>query len=175
MKKFIALFTFVLASCSAATIDIMPVSGFDAEKFSGKWYEIARMDNDIAVGNELSDVTMTYVNESRGRFSVVRKGYDEKEGIFEEIAGKGKFAKDKTTGHLSISFRGPLYRDYIIFEVDKANYLSAYVSGGTDDTLWLLSRQPQINNVRKQDFIKTAKALGYDTEALIWADHSRAK
>ena len=174
MKKLMTLLTsmFLLVSCAGTDIDVKPVTNFDADKYLGKWYEIARLDHPFERG--LSDVTATYSKGERGKIIVENRGYNEKKSEFEDATGNARFAVNDKTGHLSVSFFGPFYGDYIIFDMDQQNYLYAYVSGGKDNYLWLLSRQPQVNDVRKQDFINKAAALGYDTDALIWVDHSRA-
>jgi len=76
---------------------------------------------------------------------------------------------------LKVSFFGPFYGDYIIFDLDKTAYSRAYVSGGKDNYLWLLSRSPTITDNTRRDFLAKSKALGYDTEGLIWVDHTSAK
>ena len=67
--------------------------------------------------------------------------------------GKAKFAADSATGHLKVSFFGPFYGDYIIFDLDKAAYSRAYISGGKDNYLWLLSRTPTITENVRSDFL----------------------
>ena len=95
------------------------------------------------------------------------QGYKASSQKTKAATGKAKFAADNTTGHLKVSFFGPFYGDYIIFDLDKTNYSRAYVSGGKDNYLWLLSRTPTITQSVRNDFLEKSKALGYDTESLI--------
>ena len=77
---------------------------------------------------------------------------------------------DAGVGHLKVSFFGPFYSSYIVFNLD-ADYRHAFVTSYNRKTLWLLSRSPQIPEDVKQQFVTKAKALGYPTDELIWVKH----
>jgi apolipoprotein D and lipocalin family protein len=66
-----------------------------------------------------------------------------------------------------VSFFGPFYGAYTIVELDKTSYSYALVTGG-DDYLWILSRTPQMSYIVKQQLIAKAKALGFETDKLIY-------
>jgi apolipoprotein D and lipocalin family protein len=70
-------------------------------------------------------------------------------------------------GHLKVSFFGPFYSSYVIFDLDKEAYSHAYVSGYNQDYLWFLSRTPQVSEAALQDFKSTAREAGFDLEELI--------
>jgi len=46
---------------------------------------------------------------------------------------------------LKVSFFGPFYGSYVIFDLDKEKYQYAYVSGPNRNYLWLLGRTPEID------------------------------
>jgi len=48
----------------------------------------------------------------------------------ENAIGRAKFKRDADIGHLKVSFFGPFFGNYIIFELDKENYQYAFVTGG---------------------------------------------
>ena len=175
MKTLTALFISALAltACAGNPVNAVPVTGFDSERYLGTWYEVARMDHSFERG--MSNVTANYIKRDDGKITVLNKGYKDKKGKYKNAKGKAKFAADKNTGHLKVSFFGPFYGDYIIFDLDKANYSHAYVSGGKDNYLWLLSRTPEVSETRKQDFLAKSSGLGYQTDDLIWVDQSRNK
>lgn len=172
MRYILALCALLIAGCAGTPVKAVPVSGFNADKYLGKWYEIARLDHGFERG--LSDVTAFYSKGKGGKLIVKNRGYNVKKDKFQDAVGKAVFAEDDKTGHLRVSFFGPFYGDYIVFDMDKADYLYAYVSGGKDNFLWLLAREPEVSDIRRQDFVTKAKALGYDTDALIWVEHSPA-
>lgn len=175
MKTLTALFISALAltGCAGNPVNAVPVQGFESERYLGKWYEVARMDHSFERG--MSNVTANYTRRDDGKITVLNKGFKDKKGEFKTAKGKAKFANDENTGHLKVSFFGPFYGDYIIFDLDKVNYQHAYVSGGKDNYLWLLSRTPEVTESRKQDFLAKSSGLGYETEKLIWVDQSRNK
>jgi len=160
----------LLTACAGNPVNAVPVTGFDQEKYLGTWYEIARLDHGFERG--LSHVSATYTRREDSKITVLNQGYKASSQKTKTATGKAKFAADNTTGHLKVSFFGPFYGDYIIFDLDKTDYSRAYISGGKDNYLWLLSRTPTITQSVRSDFLKKSKALGYDTESLIWVDHS---
>lgn len=162
-----------LVSCAGKPVPVKPVSGFDADKYLGTWYEIARLDHSFERG--LTNVTANYSYRDDGKIRVLNRGYSEKKGKYQEAEGKAKFSEDKDTGALQVSFFGPFYGDCIIFDLDQGDTGYSFVSGGTQDYLWLLSRKPEVSDAVKNSFLEQASGLGYDTDALIWVDQSKAK
>ena len=79
---------------------------------------------------------------------------------------------DENTGFLKVSFFGPFYGSYIIFELDKENYAYAFISGDNTNYLWFLSRTPQVNKELLDKFINQAKSLGFNTDDLIFVEHT---
>ena len=73
------------------------------------------------------------------------------------------------TAFLEVSFFRPFYSAYIVFNLDE-NYKYAYVAGNDKDYLWFLSRKPTVSQQQKDDFATKAKALGFDTDKLIWVE-----
>lgn len=65
-----------LVACKSPTPPkgVQPISGFDASRYLGKWYEVARLENRFERG--LEQVTATYGARSDGGISVVNRGYD---------------------------------------------------------------------------------------------------
>ena len=160
----------LLSACAGNPVNAVPVADFDPDKYLGTWYEVARLDHSFERG--LSRVSATYTKGQDGKITVLNQCYKTSSGKTKTAKGKAKFAEDNITGHLKVSFFGPFYGDYIIFDLDKNLYNYAYVSGGNDTYLWLLSRTPNISERVRQDFLETSTALGYEIENLIWVDHS---
>ena len=172
--KLLALLSILfLTACAGNPVNAVPISGFDADRYLGTWYEMARMDHSFERG--MSDVTANYTKREDGGITVINRGFKTKKGEFKDAKGKAKFKSDEDTAHLRVSFFGPFYGDYIVFDLDKENYSYAFISGGKDNYLWLLSRTPEVSETVKQRFIDQSKALGYKTDELIWVEHSRAE
>ena len=71
---------------------------------------------------------------------------------------------------MKVSFFGPFYSSYIVFELDKENYEYAFVSGNSTSYLWLLSRTPAVSEDVLPRFKARAGELGFDTDKLILVD-----
>ena len=69
-----------------------------------------------------------------------------------------------------MSFFGPFYGSYVIFELDTADYQYAFVAGMNTDYLWLLSRTPRINDELLAHFLEKSAGLGFDINRLIMVD-----
>jgi apolipoprotein D and lipocalin family protein len=87
--------------------------------------------------------------------------------LMKEITGKLKFAGDEEIGMLKASYFGPFYLSYNVLAIDP-DYQHALVSGSGLDYLWLLSRDKAIPGDIKQQFLDTAKHIGFDINKLEW-------
>jgi apolipoprotein D and lipocalin family protein len=108
-----------------------------------------------------------------GGLKVLNKGYSTKDNEWKEIEGKAYFVSDPSEGHLKVSFFGPFYGSYVVFELDKDNYQYAFVAGYNKSYLWLLSRSPTVSDEIIERFIKISSELGFDTNGLIFVDHAQ--
>lgn len=153
-----------LLACTGMPENIKPIQQLDLNRYLGTWYEIARLDHSFERG--LEQVTATYALREDGGVSVTNRGYDSEHGEWKEAVGKAYFVEDETTGHLKVSFFGPFYASYVIFELDD-DYQYAYITGHNKSYLWLLSRTPTVDDALLQKFTTRVKALGYASEALI--------
>ena len=82
-----------------------------------------------------------------------------------------KFAGDSNEGKLKVSFFGPFYSGYNIIALDS-DYKYALVAGKSLKYLWLLSREKTMPQDVKEEYLKKAKDLGYNTSELIWVKHN---
>lgn len=140
------------------------VTDFQVNQYLGTWFEIARLDHGFE--RNLEQVTATYSLKDNGMVKVLNKGFNSEKLLWQEATGKAKFAGERDRGHLEVSFFGPFYGDYIIFELDE-NYQYAFVTSG-ENYLWLLSRTPVVSDDIKDKFLTMTKHLGFDTQALIF-------
>jgi apolipoprotein D and lipocalin family protein len=161
---------FSLIGCTSMPEGIIPVQGFDESRYLGKWYEIARLDHSFERG--LSNVTAEYALRNDGGIKVTNRGFSTEENKWKEAEGKAYFVGKRDVGHLKVSFFGPFYSSYIIFDLDQKNYQYAFISGYNTSYLWLLSRMPTVSEDVKKQFVKKSKELGFDTNALIFTEHN---
>jgi len=160
----------LLAGCTGVPEGVSPVGQFELPRYLGTWYEVARLDHRFERG--LEDVSANYSMREDGGVKVINRGFSATEQSWSEAEGKAYFVGEPDQAHLKVSFFGPFYGSYVVFELDP-NYQHAFISGNTNDYLWLLSRTPQIDDAVRKRFIERASALGFATDDLIWVDQKR--
>ncbi|MDH4456883.1 MAG: lipocalin family protein [Candidatus Methylopumilus sp.] len=165
MKKLLLFLCLVLLACTGDDAKYKAITGFEADKYLGTWYEIARLDHSFERG--LDKVYAEYSLREDGGMKEINHGFDTKKQKWNEAVGKAYFVETPDVGRLKVSFFGPFYGAYTIVELDKTSYSYALVTGG-DDYLWILSRTPQMSYIVKQQLIAKAKALGFETDKLIY-------
>ena len=159
----------LLSACLGMPEGVKPVTGFEAERYLGVWYEVARLDHSFERG--LVNVTAEYSRRDDGAVRVFNRGFDTDEGEWSEIEGVARFVGDESEAHLKVSFFGPFYASYVVFELEREGYEYAFVSGFNRDYLWLLARTPQVPEAVREAFVARASDLGFDTGELIWVEH----
>ncbi|MFB9079414.1 lipocalin family protein [Flavobacterium procerum] len=164
--------TLMLYSCKSKIPEkAVPVRNFESTKYLGRWYEIARLD--YKWERDLDNVTAEYSLYEDGTIKVDNKGYNVKKDKWEESIGKAKFVKKDDIGMLKVSFFGPFYSGYNVVALDQ-NYKYALVAGENLKYLWILSRQTQIPESVKTEFLKKAQEIGYKTSELVWVRHDKS-
>ena len=155
-----------LSSCAVAIPKgATAVQDFKADKYLGKWYEIARFD--FRFEKDMDHTTAEYSKNSNGNINVKNRGYNYVKKEWKESVGEAKFVNSPTEARLKVSFFKPIWAGYNVIDLDD-DYKYALVAGNNLDYLWILSREKTIPETFKQRFLEKAKALGYKTENLIW-------
>ena len=168
MKKLALLLALLLAGCVGMPDTVRPVGNFQLERYLGTWHEIARLDHPFERG--LSRVSAEYSLREDGGVRVVNRGFNAKEKKWKQAEGKAFFVQDPQTGFLKVSFFGPFYGSYVIFELDP-DYRYAVVSGPDTSYLWILAREKRLDDALIQELVAKAAARGFNTSALIFVEH----
>ena len=163
MKKFLFML-FLICACAKNEIpQNLIVQNFDANKFLGTWYEIARIDNRFE--KDLTDVKADYSIKDNGKIKVVNSGYNTEKQENKSIEGVAYVIEDGV-GQLKVSFFRPFYAYYNIIILDK-NYKYAVVAGGNYEYLWILSRESKMSNSLYSELINKIANMGFDTSKII--------
>ena len=166
MKKIFSICTaLLLGGCLGMPKNIIPVKEFQLDRYLGTWYEIARLDHSFERGME--QVTAEYSLRDDGGVAVKNRGFLTAKKEWKQALGKAFFVEDPNTGYLKVSFFGPFYGSYVIFELDKEEYQYAFVAGPDTSYLWLLARTPTVAPELVERFTTQAKELGFPVEELI--------
>ena len=170
LKPLSLIMLLFLVGCVGIPDGVTPVNNFSLERYLGQWYEIARLDHTFERG--LSQVSAQYSMRQDGGVRVLNRGYSTADEAWEEAEGKAYFVQEPDLGYLKVSFFGPFYGSYIIFELDHEGYQYSLVSVPDKSYLWLLSRTPSISTELQASLLKKARDLGFDTSQLIFVEHS---
>jgi len=103
-----------------------------------------------------------------GGVRVLNRGYSEPDRKWKEAEGKAYFVEGPDRGYLKVSFFGPFYGSYIVFELDHEHYQYSLVCGPDKSYLWILAREARIEETTRQMLVARAAALGFDTSRLIF-------
>ncbi len=160
-----------LAGCTGVPEGVTPIRGFQADRYLGTWYEIARLDHGFERG--LTDVSATYTRRGDGGIDVLNRGFDVAKGIWREARGKAYFIDAPDVASLKVSFFGPFYGGYHVMALDP-DYNWSMVAGPDHGYFWILARTPHLPEATRQDLLKRARQAGFDLTGLIPVEHGRA-
>lgn len=161
-----SLGTMLSVACSTTPPkNVTVVEGFEADRYLGQWYEIARLNHRFERG--LDHVTATYSKRDDGGLKVVNRGYQPDKDRWKESEGKAYFTGSPQRAALKVSFFGPFYGGYNVIALDP-DYRYALVCGPNRHYLWILSRTPRLDEEVKSKLTAQARQAGFPVEKLIW-------
>jgi apolipoprotein D and lipocalin family protein len=172
LRTIVWVASILLTGCTGIPEGVMPVRGFQLERYLGTWYEIVRLDHSFERG--LVDVTATYQTRSDGGVDVLNKGYDQAKHAWREAKGRAYFLDKPDIASLKVSFFGPFYGGYHVMALDP-EYRWAMVAGPSHKYFWILARSPNLSDDVLKNLLQTAKQAGFDLEGLIRVSHGSVK
>jgi apolipoprotein D and lipocalin family protein len=161
----------ILVGCTSIPEGLQPVSGFEVNRYLGRWYEIARLDHSFE--RNLSNVIAEYSVRDGGGIDVLNKGFDKSKGEWREIKGVARFIGEKNVGSLKVSFFGPFWGGYHVIALDKENYRYSMVAAPSRSYLWILSRDKMLDQEIVAELVARARQWDFDTEKLIYVEHEK--
>ena len=145
-----------------------PRKPVDPARFTGRWYEVARLPSPYQKGCFGS--TFDWVRTKEGGLDVVvacRVGSPT--GRAKVQRGKATVLDPKTNAKLRVSFMGGLasaeYR--VLDRADDYSWILLGTSGGR--YMWVLSTRPKLSEGLREQAIARARSLGYAVDKLIHA------
>ena len=157
------LFLTTLCSCVStnAPHTISAVENFDVERYMGTWYEIARLPQWFE--RNMLGVHAEYTLQPDGTVKVENVGV--RDGHIKMAEGVARFKGWKKLGMLEVSFNKHFYSDYRIIRLAD-DYHYAVVTGKTKDSLWILSRKPQMPQKELDEILSYLLGLDFDISKL---------
>lgn len=169
MRFFLLVVCTFFVGCVGVPQGIEPVQNFDVDRYLGKWYELARLDHSFERG--LQSVTAEYSVRDDGGMRVINRGFDIESKKWDEAQGKAYFVGGESIGHLKVSFFGPFFASYVIFDLGR-DYEYSLVTSADRSYFWLLSRTKQIDDDLKTEIVTRIADLGFDTRELIFVNQN---
>lgn len=156
----------IFAGCTGLPSGVRAVDNFDARRYQGTWYEIARLDHRFERG--LTHVSAVYTPRDDGGIAVQNRGYDSHRGRWKAIQGRGYFKGSADTGRLKVTFFWPFYGAYNVIALDREDYSYAMVCGPNRNYLWILAREKSLPAPVLADLTAQALRFGFRVEELIF-------
>lgn len=151
--------------------ELKTVQSVDLERYAGVWYEIARYPNRFQK-KCAGKTTAEYILQEDGDITVINK-CREKDGDFDTAKGEARVVDEKTNAKLEVrfapkflSFLPFVWGDYWIIDLGE-NYEYAVVGSPDRKYLWILSREPEMDQTMYQDIRQTVKEKGFEPDQLI--------
>jgi len=141
----------------------------------GRWYEICRLplrwEDETA-----TDITATYSLNEDGNVGVDNRCFDD-DGKPSQAIGEA-VPVDDSNSRLKVTFLPEYARwipltkgDYWVLKIDAA-YRTALVGTPDRKYLWILSRQPQLSEATRAEYLSEAQRQGFDLAKLIQPLHT---
>lgn len=154
--------------------DLKTVPNVDLQKYSGVWYEIARLPNKFQK-DCASDVTADYTLQQDGKIKVVNRYREdgkpkpkEAEGVA-RVAEEGKGSNSILEVRFApaiLSFLDSVWGDYRIIALDD-KYRYAMVGSNDRKYLWILSRTRTLDDVVYKRLVAAAVEQGFSVDQMI--------
>lgn len=157
-----ALLVTIASGDGRKELEVVP--SVDLSRYTGRWYEIARLPNRFQ--KKCADsVTADYALRADGKIQVVNR-CRKTSGEFTSAKGKAKIVDKKTNAKLKVTFFWPFSGDYWILDLGP-NYEYAVVGDPSRKYLWILSRTPRIDDTLYQQLLAKMEARGFPTDRMI--------
>ncbi|MNZ79556.1 Outer membrane lipoprotein Blc precursor [compost metagenome] len=160
-----------LSACTYSTPQrIQVIQNFDAARYAGSWYVLARIDHPEEQG--LVQTGVHYRSHSDGSLSMVQRGLDPASRQWSKRVSLAQPAGSPSQGALKISPLGPFSSAYNVVALD-ADYRWALVLGASADRAWVLSRTASLPAQASASLLQQARSAGVNIEQLLWVPQER--
>lgn len=149
---------------AADNTPLRTVPSVDLQRYAGRWFEIARLPNRFQRNCD-RDTSATYALRPDGKITVVNQ-CRQADGRMKSVKGTARTTDGGNNARLKVTFFWPFSGDYWVIGLDP-EYRWALVGEPGRKYLWLLSREPRMEEAEVRSILETAAAQGYDLKPLI--------
>ena len=165
----VVAFAVLAAACSQqpvnrnASMPLTTVKSVDLDRYTGLWYEVARLPNSFERG--CVAVTAQYAKNTDGSIKVLNRCRKLKfDGEQDVVEGRARVVG---VGKLGVTFFWPFEGSYWILDLAD-DYSWSLVGEPSGRYLWILSRNPHLSAEVRSKLDGKLIAEGYNTAALYW-------
>ena len=166
----ITLISGVLAACGGDKKPLATVDQVDLQRYAGTWYEIARLPQWFQRG--CYDSTATYSPNDDGTLKVVNRCQREGDEA-SEAEGTARIVPDSGNAKLKVRFDNWVSKliptitegNYWIIALDK-DYQTVVIGEPSREYLWILARQPELNDDQYHALVQVAEDKGFPVDQL---------
>ncbi|HEX8546654.1 MAG TPA: lipocalin family protein [Cytophagaceae bacterium] len=164
LQIFILSLYWVFGCTTAEKQTLQTVPSVDLKRYSGKWFEIASFPQRFQKGCHATMVE--YIPTAEG-YIIVKNACnkDSLTGKRSSIKGKAFVVKNSGNAKLKVQFFWPFKGDYWIIDLAE-DYSYAVVSNPERDSLWILSRSPEMNESVYRAIRARLEGKGFDLARL---------
>jgi apolipoprotein D and lipocalin family protein len=169
MKRILILILIMFTFKSFSQTKPSVVQSVDLKKYSGLWYEIARLPNPFE--KNLKCITAEYTLREDGKITVLNGGHSISDPS-EKRSSKGVawIPDKKVPAKLKVQFFWPFSGNYWIIYLEK-DYKYVLVGDPSFKYLWILSREKVMDDATYKMLLDKAKSEGFDVKPIIRVDH----
>ena len=168
MKKIIlSLILLLIVGCNKNYLPLKTVNKVDIAKYSGLWYEVARLPNSFQ--EDCYGTTAEYEIIDNETIRVINSCFEDSlNGEQDQAIGKAFIADKITNSKLKVQFFWPFKGDYWIIALDEINYSYAMVGTPSREYLWILGRSKNFDKSILDKLVGYASENKFDTSKLIY-------
>jgi apolipoprotein D and lipocalin family protein len=165
MRTWWLLGAILMTSSLGAGKEPLPVvDEVDLDRYLGTWYEIASYPAWFQKG--CTGTTAEYTRLENGRIGVVNRCRKRSlDGKPKTARGRAKVIDETTNAKLKVSFFRPFWGNYWIIDLDP-DYRWVVVGEPKRKYLWILSREPVMDEALYSEITARLPAVGYDPTRL---------
>jgi apolipoprotein D and lipocalin family protein len=163
-NKVLLNFFFSLSASAIGAQKLNTVSYVDLNRYAGKWFEIASFPQRFQKG--CTATTAEYSLTEKG-YLIVENRCNKRGRGGKQSYIKGKVFTDKNSGNakLKVQFFWPFRGKYWIIDLAD-DYSYAVVGHPNRKYLWILSRNPIMDDILYEQITNRVKAMGFDISKL---------
>jgi apolipoprotein D and lipocalin family protein len=162
----VIVMSFAMLGCHAHNPPLETVPEVDLKKYIGVWYEIAAFPQSFEKGCRCT--TAEYQLTGKNYVKVINKC--QKPGKFSKAEGKAFIVPNSGNAKLKVQFFWPFRGDYWIIELDK-DYQWAVVGEASRKYLWILARNPFLDETVYKNLLKRVSDKGFDISKIQITKH----